>query len=114
MNSKGGTLLIGIDDQGHALGVEKDFAVLSRLDRDGFEQRLTGLVNSCLGKEKGTLVHLTWLKHDDKDVALVRVDRSQRETYLIANPPEFYVRTGNSSQPLNVKEAAAYIRDHWS
>lgn len=28
-------------------------------------------------------------------------------------PPQFYVRKGNTSRPLDVKRAYEYIREHW-
>jgi hypothetical protein len=114
MNSEGGTLVIGVDDKGQIIGVEKDFSLLSKPDRDGFEQKLTGLANSCLGKENATYVHLSWQDVEGKTVAVVSVDKSKRPVYLdLQGKSEFYVRIGNTSQPLDVREATTYIRDHW-
>lgn len=31
----------------------------------------------------------------------------------LIHPPEFYVRKGNGSRPLDVWQAHEYIRDHW-
>jgi hypothetical protein len=31
----------------------------------------------------------------------------------LIHPPEFYVRMGNASRPLDVRRAHEYIRDHW-
>ena len=114
MNSGGGTLVLGVDDKGQVIGVEKDFALLSRSDRDGFEQKLTGLANSILGKENATYVHLSWQAVEGKTVAVVSVDKSKRPVYAdLQGKSEFYIRTGNTSQPLDVREATTYIRDHW-
>jgi len=114
MNSEGGTLIIGVDDKGQVIGVEKDFSLLSKPNRDGFEQKLTGLVNGSLGKENATYVHLSWQAVEGKTVAAVSVDKSKRPVYLdLQGKSEFYIRTGNTSQPLDVREATAYIRDHW-
>jgi hypothetical protein len=114
MNSKGGTLIIGVDDTGQIIGLEKDFLSLSKRNRDGFEQKLIGLVNSFLGKENAACVHLSWQDVEKKSVAIVKVDRSKRPVYLDPQgKSEFYIRAGNSSQPLNVREATAYIQDHW-
>jgi len=114
MNSEDGTLIIGVDDKGQVIGVEKDFSLFSKPNRDGFEQKLTGLVNGSLGKENATYVHLSWQAFEGKTVAAVSVDKSKRPVYLdLQGKSEFYIRTGNTSQPLDVREATAYIRDHW-
>jgi type III restriction enzyme len=114
MNSEGGTLAIGVDDKGQVLGVEKDFSLLSKSNKDGFEQKLIGLASSCLGKENVTYVHLSWQAVEGKTVAVVNVDKSKRPVYVdLQGKSEFYIRTGNISQPLDVREATAYIRDHW-
>ena len=31
----------------------------------------------------------------------------------LIHPPEFYVRKGNASRPLDVRTAHEYMRDHW-
>jgi len=36
-NSDGGTLLIGVDDDGNVLGLENDYAALGNADKDKFE-----------------------------------------------------------------------------
>jgi len=114
MNSEGGTLVIGVDDKGQVVGVEKDFTLLSKSDRDGFEQKLTGLANSTLGKENATYLHLSWQAVEGKAVVVVSVDKSKRPVYVdLQGKSEFYIRAGNTSQPLNVREATTYIRDHW-
>jgi hypothetical protein len=47
LNAKGGTLLIGVDDKGVAIGLKKDYGTLSsRPNRDGYEQTLVNLFSS--------------------------------------------------------------------
>ena len=82
MNSEGGTLVIGVDDKAQVIGVEKDFSRLSKPNRDGFEQKLTGLANSTLGKQNATYVHLSWQAVKGKTIAIVSVDKSKRPVYV--------------------------------
>jgi predicted HTH transcriptional regulator len=49
LNAHGGTLLIGVADDGTVVGIERDIATLSRKDVDGFEQTL----RMALGKHLG-------------------------------------------------------------
>ncbi|MCA9610632.1 MAG: putative DNA binding domain-containing protein, partial [Myxococcales bacterium] len=44
MNADGGTLLIGVNDDGHAVGLENDYSLQRKPGRDGFELWLTDLL----------------------------------------------------------------------
>ena len=50
MNSHGGTLLVGVQDDGSVLGLEEDFAVFSKKDADSWEQWLTQLLINHFGE----------------------------------------------------------------
>lgn len=113
MNSNGGTLVVGVNDQGCFLGLERDFSCLSKQDKDGFGQKLTGLVSSYIGKEYRSYIRLFWQEHQGKAVAIIKVDKSKGPVYLEPTSPEFYIRAGNASVPLNVREATTYIKNHW-
>jgi hypothetical protein len=114
MNSSGGILAVGVDDRRKVLGLERDFSLLGKSDRDGLELKITGLIDGYLGIENRDLVHISWQELLGKTVAIIRVDRSNRPVYMESGgKSEFYVRAGNSSQPLDLREATEYIRDHW-
>ncbi len=49
-NSAGGTLLIGVADDGDILGLESDYKSLGDVDRDKFELHLRNLLNEQFGK----------------------------------------------------------------
>ena len=40
MNSEGGTLFIGVDDDGNVIGLENDYLLLKKRNSDGFEPEL--------------------------------------------------------------------------
>jgi len=42
-NSSGGTLVIGVNDEGKALGLSKDYQTLKKKNRDGFQLSLMTL-----------------------------------------------------------------------
>ena len=52
---------------------------------------------------------------DGKTIALAVIPKkAPKEVYLtLEGEPSFYVRSGNSSRPLDVKQTNAYIRSHW-
>jgi len=114
MNSEGGYLLIGVGDDKKILGLEKDFAVIKKQNRDGFELHFTNLINKYLGKENRPYAKIWFEEINSKVVAVVKVNKSPKPVYVKFNgKEEFYIRLGNSSHPLNVREATEYIKTHW-
>jgi predicted HTH transcriptional regulator len=83
MNGKGGTLLVGIGLKGEILGIENDYSTLQKdPTRDGFEQKLTHLLASYLGKEFVPLTHVSFVAVEDKDICWLRVQPSPKPVYV--------------------------------
>lgn len=112
MNSRGGTLVVGVSDEGNILGLECDFSTLgSRQNRDGWEQAFRNVLNTYLSKEIAALVEVSFAEVDGKTVAVARADPARRPVYLTDNGvAEFYIRSGNTTQQLDVKQANEYVR----
>jgi len=114
MNSKGGILLIGVDDEGNALGLENDLAQLKKASLDEFELHLTNIINSYLGRINRAFVNTKFERVNGKDVAAVLVSKSPRPVFVEhKGRKEFYIRAGNSCQPLDIQDANLYIQDQW-
>jgi membrane protein YdbS with pleckstrin-like domain len=115
MNAEGGTLLIGVNDDGEVMGLDRDYKTLPRKDRDGFENHLNMLVKTMIGLPFTKYVRVTFEKIDGKEVCIVSVKESHKPTYLNSpnNSEEFYVRVGNSTQPFSISQAEEYIRTNW-
>ena len=112
MNSTGGTLLIGIDDDGAVLGLEADYQVMKKPDSDGFENVFNMAFNKMIGVEYRRFVDVAFPQIEGKEVCAVSVRPASWPAYLRAKGSEaFYVRAGNASQPLSVSQAARYIQD---
>ncbi|OGN03779.1 MAG: hypothetical protein A2655_04500 [Candidatus Yanofskybacteria bacterium RIFCSPHIGHO2_01_FULL_43_42] len=110
LNSDGGSLLIGVDDEGNPVGLEDDFASLAKPDIDGFENHFNNIFSTMVGPEFRRLVKLTFNNIDDKTVCVVDVKPSRKPAYLkTGNGEDFYIRTGNVSTPLKMSEVATYI-----
>lgn len=116
MNSVGGTLIVGVSDTGEALGIGFDMATFGqRQDRDGWEQTLRNALNTQLSKEVAALVDISFTEYQQKTVAVVHANPARRPVYLTdGHLAEFYVRSGNSTLALNVKQALDYSRDHFA
>lgn len=114
MNSRGGTLLLGVDDRGKPLGLATDISTLKRKDVDGFEQCLMQGVVTHLGAHLCPWVHVVFGQADGHAVCCVLVEPVPEPVYLSdGRNQQFFLRAGNGTRELNVEEAIRYISNHW-
>jgi len=114
LNTEGGTLLIGVDDEGNVLGLEKDYSSFSKKNSDGFLLTLTNLINQHLGKQIHKYISLNIISINEKDVCIVAIHKSEKPVFIEKkDKEEFYIRASASSQPLGLREAHEYIGLHW-
>lgn len=110
----GGTLLIGVRDDGEIIGLEKDYQTLKRPDQDGFEQTLMTAISANLGADLCSNVHILFHVIDQKDVCRVIISPAIRPVFLNqANTPKFFVRTGGGTRDLNIQEALEFVAGRW-
>jgi Putative DNA-binding domain len=113
-SSVGGTLLIGVADNGDIIGLEKDYLTLKKLGQDGFEQSLMTAISNNLGADLCVFVHVLFHAIDSKDVCRVIVSPASRPVFLEqGNTPKFYVRTGGGTRDLNIQEALGFVAGRW-
>ncbi len=114
MNGNGGTLLIGVADDGSAVGLEHDYKTLKKQDRDGFEQVLMTAIASKMGADACRSVQMVFHSLEGKDICRVMVAPMERPVYVRdGDDPKLYVRTGVSTRELNVQEAINYTSVRW-
>jgi hypothetical protein len=114
LNTSGGTLVIGVADDGAIVGLEHDYATLRKKDRDGFELYLLDLIANLLGKNALAWMDVKFELIDGRDIARVTVKRSPSIVFI--NPKgqkvdEVYVRFGNSTRKLTPAEMLQYLKD---
>ena len=115
MNTAGGALLIGVSDDGQVLGIERDYAGLPKKNVDGWENAFNMAFNQMIGAEMHHNVELEFEEIDGAVVCVALVQPSQIPCYLnFKGKEEFYIRTGNSSQPLSVSKATRYIQTRFT
>ena len=114
LNSKGGHLVIGVDDSRKPLGLHRDYQTLQRKDSDGFENHFTQVFNAMIGPEFRHLVKLWFYNIEEYDVCIIQVGLSHKPVYLKLNDSErFYIRTGNIVSDLKFSEVESYTRSRW-
>ena len=114
MNSEGGTLLLGVSDEGTILGLENDYQTLKRKDKDGFEQLIMSSVSDKLGTAACKFIRLIFHSHNNMEVCRILIDRTGFPIYVKdGNTKKFYVRTGSGTREMDIQEAINYINDNW-
>jgi hypothetical protein len=114
MNTEGGTLVIGVTDDGDIYGIERDIASLGRKDIDGFYQALVQVLENHLGREFVPFISPRFEVHDGKTICIVDIDSSPRPVYFRDGQiRDFYIRVGNTTRPLNLQAAQEYIGMQW-
>jgi predicted HTH transcriptional regulator len=118
MNSEsGGSLIIGVDDSGTALGLDRDLATFGKKHnpKDEFEQYLQNIIRSGCGKESlAALVKISFHPVDKKEICKIEVKPSHKPVYVTEEKDEkFFVRSGNTTQSLSMREAHEYIRSRF-
>ena len=114
MNSNAADLLVGVDDDGNPIGLEKDYSTLRVPNYDYFAQYITNLINKHLGKEVNACVELVPIQIGDTEVCWCRIRHSHSPVFVKKdNDKKFFIRANNTCQPLDSEEAHKYISEHW-
>ena len=116
LNTEGGDLLIGVDDNRNVLGIEHD-----RLENDDkFMRHLAQAVRNGLGDRAGTCIDPRTRNVDGKTVCLVSCQRSPEPVYLRwkglekAAAGDLYVRSGPGTVRLDGADVEQYIKTRFS
>lgn len=108
LNSDGGTLLVGVSDNGEILGLDVDKFV----NTDRLTLHLTNMIKKHIGNE-----HLPYIKHsivpvEGKQVLKIDCQPSDKHVFLRnGNEEEFYVRNGPSSAKLSGSSLIDYVNN---
>jgi hypothetical protein len=119
-NGKGGTLLIGVDDNGNVLGLENDISTLKRKDIDFFENFLRTFLNNLfsIGFVSNNLT-IKFPVVEKKLICRIDVQAGNSPVFveIIKNnvkAERFYVRSGNTSMEMkNLSEINSYIQNRF-
>ncbi len=106
LNTNGGVLLIGVDDDGRIVGLEAD----------GFENadrcllHLKNLLHQHIGAEFSGLIDTTLVEAEEGWVAMLECRPATAPVFLqIGKNEEFYVRSGPSSAKLSPSQTLRHV-----
>ena len=106
LNTAGGVLLIGVDDEGNALGLEAD----GFPNHDRILLHLSNLVHTVLGGACAPYYQASIQAHSGKDVLAIDCLPSPDPVYFRRDKEEiFFVRSGPSTKNLSPSEVVAWV-----
>jgi predicted HTH transcriptional regulator len=110
LNSHGGYLLIGVDDQGKPLGIDADRFP----NEDRMHLHLVNLLKQRLGAEHLVHIESHFETLEGKRVLLVKCKASKLPVYLKdGNTEQFFVRTGPATAELLPSQIQGFIRQRF-
>lgn len=110
LNNRGGSLLVGVRDDGSVCGIGADYRTLRDQNRDGFERFIIALVRERIGGDACPLVHSAFHRCGGEDVCRIIVEPAARPVYYHeGGASRLFVRAGNCTRELDVREAMEYV-----
>lgn len=107
LNNNGGTLLIGVADDGEVLGLEAD----NFPSEDKYGLHLVNLISDRIGQVFLPYVHPHFTDQDGKRVLAVRCERGPKAAFVKDGQSQrFYVRGGNATSELQGAAITDYVK----
>jgi hypothetical protein len=122
LNTDGGTLVIGVEDDGNVYGLAEDYKLSGAKGRDSFENWLTQTLLKDFGKDAAGQLSTAFYELKDPDPAkpgsgdacVVTVKPSPKPRFIVENGQEqFFIRTGNATNQLKPSELLDYYKHRW-
>ncbi len=110
LNTNGGTLIVGISDDGNPVGIEIDgFA-----NEDKMGLHLVNIVKSRMGIQAITGLHVHFDDHEDCRVMVVKCRKTSSPVFVKDGDMEkFYIRTGPSTSELSASQTQEFIKQRF-
>jgi hypothetical protein len=106
LNNHGGSLLVGVADDGTVVGIEEDYPFLGpKRNTDGWELWLTELLVKAIGQSATTDVAVTFAEVEGRTVARIEVSPAARPMFAVPAKGDrrevFLVRINSSTRELS-------------
>ena len=106
LNSQGGYLIIGVDDSGHALGLDKD----AFSNEDKMNLHLVNLIRDKVGSEHMLHIQPRFLDYQGKRILLVVCSPAHSAVFVKSgNDEQFFIRSGAATTDLPPSRIQQYI-----
>ncbi|MXY02179.1 MAG: HsdR family type I site-specific deoxyribonuclease [Acidimicrobiales bacterium] len=115
LNDHGGTLLIGVTDDGEPVGLDNDYALVRPPNADGFVNWLDTLFDNSLGHAGAHRLTIRMDQVDGHDVCRIDIPASSRPIW-VKNPKgddTLYQRRNNSTRAVPADELDIFLPDRF-
>ena len=107
LNTDGGTLLLGVTDDGEITGLGQDVFE----NEDKCRLHFKNLIARHIGAEMSKYIRFDIITLEGKTLGIVRCTRATEPVFFKdGNKEHFYIRNGPSSDELPVSKALNYIK----
>jgi len=111
LNSNGGTLIVGVADDGSPVGIEKD----GFPNEDKMSLHLVNIVKSRMGIPALTNINVNFDDYEECRVMVVKCHKSPTAVFVKDGDIErFYVRTGPATTELSASQTQEYIKQRFA
>jgi hypothetical protein len=111
LNSEGGTLLIGVRDDGVCTGIEAEKEKFHKGISDKLLLHMKNLLKNRIGEEFYPFIQYNIVDCGGKEV--IRVDCIQSSVPCYLDNKEFYVRTNPATDKLEGPKLVEYVKNHF-
>ena len=105
LNAHGGTIYIGVDDNGNVVGIPHD-------SKDIYDQKISSIVTEGI---KPSAKQLVSFRYDNDNVLVIHINEGIKKPYCVAStiprPSGTYIRVGRSKQQLTDEEILFMLMD---
>ena len=106
LNTEGGVLLIGVEDDGTVVGLEHDNFV----NDDKCLRHIDSLISTHIGLEFSRFIHFAMVEIGDRKIVEIRCQPSEIPAVLKkGEAEEFFIRTGPASRKLKPSQIIKYL-----
>lgn len=114
LNTEGGTLAIGADDDAHPLGIAADLEAKG-FTLDSYENYVMTTIVNSIDPVAAARCQVRFEHVGDHTLCLIDVEPSTRPIYATTDKGKdvFFVRTGNATRALETKDVVTYIEERF-
>lgn len=112
LNTLGGTLLVGVSDDGEIIGIDDELKLFHQNSIDKMQLHFKNIFKTRIGEQFYPYIDSRIILIDSYYVLIVKCDRSQTESYV--DDKDFYVRTNPATDKLEGPKVIEYIKNHFA
>jgi len=110
LNTQGGSLLIGVSDEGTICGIERD----NFITNDRFCLQFTNLVKEHIGSQHLPSINFELIPLNEKFILYVECKKSSKPVFLkLGKDEHFFIRVGPASAEIFGSKLIEYIKDNF-